>query len=286
MFALADKLYSDGDLSGAAGVLEALTHDKHPELRAEARFRLAAVREKLGDMLGAAQALRALLAEQPDANPARLGLPNREMGDPKAARAEFARAEAVNACRQWSTRLAGVRPVARPPPPLLRPVPGRAALRGRPGGDRMKFTGTLTEANDAGGRFVECPFDARTEFGQARPPVVGTVNGTAFRSRLMVYGGKSYLGFTKAVRAAAGIEVGEVLDIELELDTLPPEVGRARRARSALADDGPARAAFDALAFTHRKEYAQWVAEAKRPETKTRRVAKTLEMLHAGVKHP
>lgn len=97
MFALADKLYSDGDLSGAAGVLEALTHDKHPELRAEARFRLAAVREKLGDMLGAAQALRDLLAEQPDANPARLELGRilAKMGDPKAARAEFARAEAV-----------------------------------------------------------------------------------------------------------------------------------------------------------------------------------------------
>jgi hypothetical protein len=150
----------------------------------------------------------------------------------------------------------------------------------------MKFTGTLTEANDAGGRFVECPFDARAEFGEGRAPVVGTFNGTAFRSRLMVYGGRSYLGFTKAVRAAAGIEVGEQLDIELELDPLPREVEVPPELAMALADDGPARALFEALAFTHRKEYAQWVAEAKRPETKARRVAKTLEMLHAGVKHP
>jgi hypothetical protein len=150
----------------------------------------------------------------------------------------------------------------------------------------MKFTGTLTEANDAGGRFVECPFDARAEFGEGRAPVLGTVNGTAFRSRLMVYGGKSYLGFTKAVRAAAGIEVGELLDIELELDTRPREVEVPVELAMALADDVPARAVFEALAFTHRKEYAQWVAEAKRPETRTRRVAKALEMLLAGVKHP
>jgi Bacteriocin-protection, YdeI or OmpD-Associated/Domain of unknown function (DUF1905) len=150
----------------------------------------------------------------------------------------------------------------------------------------MKFTGTLVEANDAGGRFVECPFDARAAFGQGRAPVVGTVNGTAFRSRLMVYGGKSYLGFPKAVREAAGIEVGELLDIELELDTMPREVEIPVELAMALADDSPARAAFEALAFTHRKEYAQWVAEAKQAETKTRRVAKTLEMLHAGVKHP
>jgi hypothetical protein len=45
LFALADKLYAEGDLAGAAGILEALTRDKHAELRAEARFRLAAVRE-------------------------------------------------------------------------------------------------------------------------------------------------------------------------------------------------------------------------------------------------
>jgi hypothetical protein len=97
LFALADKLYSTGDLAGAAVILEALTHDKHPELRAEARFRLAAVREKLGDLPSAARALRDLLAEQPDANPARLELGRilARMGDTAAARAEFARAEAA-----------------------------------------------------------------------------------------------------------------------------------------------------------------------------------------------
>src|SRR5215208_3281451 len=61
LFQLADTLYNQGDLAGAAGVLTALTQDVHPELRAEARFRLAAVREKMGDLAGAAQALRDLL---------------------------------------------------------------------------------------------------------------------------------------------------------------------------------------------------------------------------------
>src|SRR5438128_357502 len=74
LFALADKLYEAGDVAGAAAILEALTQDPHPELRAEARFRLAALREKMGDLPGAVQALRALLAEQPNANPARLEL--------------------------------------------------------------------------------------------------------------------------------------------------------------------------------------------------------------------
>src|SRR6185295_3325851 len=96
MFAAADDLAGQGDLAGAAQLLEALTQDPHPELRAEARFRLAAVREKLGDLKGAAQALRVLLAEQPTANPARLELARilSRLGDEKAANAELAKAEA------------------------------------------------------------------------------------------------------------------------------------------------------------------------------------------------
>ncbi len=97
LFAFADKLYAQGDLTGAAGVLEGLTQDKHPELRAEARFRLAAVREKMGDLAGAARALRDLLVEQPGANRARLELARilSRMGDIKGSRAEIRKAEAT-----------------------------------------------------------------------------------------------------------------------------------------------------------------------------------------------
>jgi tetratricopeptide (TPR) repeat protein len=97
LFALAGRLYAERDLAGAAHILEALTRDKHAELRAEARFRLAAVREKLGDLAGAAQALRDLLAEQPSANPARLELARilDLMGRDKDARTELARAQAA-----------------------------------------------------------------------------------------------------------------------------------------------------------------------------------------------
>src|SRR4029078_954879 len=96
MFAAADDLANQGDLAGAAQLLEALTQDPHPELRAEARFRLAAVREKLGDLKGAAAALRDLLGEQPGANPARLELARilSRLGDSKGAKAELAAAEA------------------------------------------------------------------------------------------------------------------------------------------------------------------------------------------------
>src|SRR4051794_3042077 len=95
LFALADQLYDRGNYAGAAEILQALTADPHPELRAEARFRLAALREKMGDLPGAVQALRDLLAEQPGANPARLELARMlaQMGKNEEARREIALAE-------------------------------------------------------------------------------------------------------------------------------------------------------------------------------------------------
>ncbi|MFL6100638.1 MAG: YdeI/OmpD-associated family protein [Actinomycetales bacterium] len=150
----------------------------------------------------------------------------------------------------------------------------------------MKFTGVLSEASGPGGRWVECPFDATKEFGEARPTVVGTVNGAAYRTRLMRYAGKTVMGLTKQIRETVGADVGDELVIEIEKDTAPRDVDVPEELAMALASDAPAQKVFDSLAFTHRKEYAQWIAEAKRPETRERRVAKALEMLTTGVKHP
>ena len=55
---------------------------------------------------------------------------------------------------------------------------------------------------------------------------------------------------------------------------------------AALAQDEGARATFDGLSYTHRKEWATWIAEAQREETRRRRVARAVEMLRAGVRTP
>jgi hypothetical protein len=150
----------------------------------------------------------------------------------------------------------------------------------------MRFTATLEDAGRGGGRWVKLPFDGRETFGEARPPVRGTVNGAPFRSRLAVYGGVTVLGLNREIRDAAGIDVGDELDIVMERDDAPREVEVPDQLATALATDATARAAFDGLSFTHRKEYARWIDEAKREETRERRVAKALEMLRAGTKHP
>jgi hypothetical protein len=150
----------------------------------------------------------------------------------------------------------------------------------------QRFQAVLEVANNQGGRFVRCPFDARDVFGEARPPVEGTVNGHPFRSRLMRYGGLTYLGFTREVRTAAGVTDGAVLDIELDRDEEPREVVVPAELATALAAAADAAGRFDDLSFSHRREYAQWVDQAVRPATRSRRAAKAVEMLRVGVPHP
>jgi hypothetical protein len=148
-----------------------------------------------------------------------------------------------------------------------------------------RFTAIL--GGEAGERpLVELPFDAKERFGRARAPVRGTVNGTSFRTTVAVYGGRQYIGFRKELRDAAGIAIGDEVTVELELDDAPRTVEVPPELETAFAGAPEARAAFDALSYTHRREYATWVDEAKRDETRFRRAARAIELLQAGERHP
>lgn len=143
-----------------------------------------------------------------------------------------------------------------------------------------RFTAILQE------RHVVVPFDVRALWGEARPPVKGTVNGVEYRSRLMVYGGETMLGLTNAFRAQAGIAPGDEVEIVMERDDAPREVEVPPALKERLDADETAKAAFEKLSFTHRREYASWIAEAKKEETRERRAGKAIEMLREGVKTP
>jgi hypothetical protein len=143
-----------------------------------------------------------------------------------------------------------------------------------------RFTAILGE------RHVVVPLDVRALWGEARPPVRGTVNGVPFRSRLMVYGGETMLGLTNAFRASAGIVEGDEVDVVIERDDEPREVEVPPALQARLDADEIARAAFEKLSFTHRREYANWIAEAKKEDTRDRRAGRAIEMLREGVKTP
>jgi len=118
--------------------------------------------------------------------------------------------------------------------------------------------------------------------GAKRFPVVATVNGYTWRTSVTRMGGEFLLGFSREVRQGAGVHAGDMIDVTLELDIQPREVEVPAALAAALATDEQAVAAFDGMAFTHRKEYARWVDEAKREETRQRRAQQALEMIRSG----
>jgi bifunctional DNA-binding transcriptional regulator/antitoxin component of YhaV-PrlF toxin-antitoxin module len=126
---------------------------------------------------------------------------------------------------------------------------------------------------------VELPFDVKERFGKARAPVRGTVNGTDYRTTVAVYGGVPLIGFRRELRERAGIEIGDEVEVTVELDEEPRTVELPPALATALDGDKRARAVFDGLSYTHRREYAEWIDEAKRDETRERRLAQTLEKL-------
>jgi uncharacterized protein YdeI (YjbR/CyaY-like superfamily) len=105
---------------------------------------------------------------------------------------------------------------------------------------------------------------------------VATVNGYTWRASVTRMGGEFLVGLSRAVRQAAGVEAGNSVAVELELDATPREVEVPPALAKALAAEPEARAAFDRLSYTRRKEHARSVAEAKREETRQRRVEKVL----------
>ena len=118
--------------------------------------------------------------------------------------------------------------------------------------------------------------------GAKRFPVVATVNGYTWRTSVTRMGGEFLIGLSREVRQGAGVEAGDLVDVAVELDAAPRDVEVPEALAEALATDPKAKATFDGMAFTHRKEYARWVAEAKREDTRQRRVLQALEMIRAG----
>ena len=130
--------------------------------------------------------------------------------------------------------------------------------------------------------YFEVPLDVPAVFGRARAPVRVKIGGHTYRSTIAPYGGRYLLPLNRANREAAGVAAGDAVEVEIELDEEPRVVAVPEDLAAALAGDPDAAAAFEGLSYTHRREYVQWIVEAKREETRRRRIEKTLADLRAG----
>jgi hypothetical protein len=130
---------------------------------------------------------------------------------------------------------------------------------------------------------IEVPPDVIEALGAGkRPPVRVTINGFTYRSTVAVMGGKFMVGVNAENRAAAGVSGGDTVDVTLALDDQPRVVELPDDLAAALGRHDAAKAAFDRLSYTHKREHVMAIESAKKPETRQRRIAKALEQLGGG----
>ena len=130
---------------------------------------------------------------------------------------------------------------------------------------------------------VEVPFDPKEVFGKVRAPVRVTIGGHTFRTTLFRMSGQTFFPLNKANREAAGVEGGERVRVTMVLDTAPRTVTPPAELAAALGRSKKLAVAWNGLSYTSQRENAEAIAGAKRPETKQRRLAKTLELLRSQV---
>jgi hypothetical protein len=134
---------------------------------------------------------------------------------------------------------------------------------------------------------INVPFDVEKMFGtRGRVPVRGTLNGAPFRGSLFPMGGCHFMVVNRHLRAAAGVSGGETVPVQMERDTeervITPPADLAR----ALKANKEAQAIWDKLSYTHRREHVEHLEDAKKPETRQRRLEKAIALLAAGKREP
>lgn len=126
----------------------------------------------------------------------------------------------------------------------------------------------------------ELPGEVVDELGGGRrPKVMVTIGGHTWRSSIANMGGTFMLGVSMENRAAAGVSAGQVLDVDITLDTAPRIVDGPPDLATELDHDPAARATWETWSFTRQKEAARSLTEAKKPETRARRLEKVLAEL-------
>ena len=129
------------------------------------------------------------------------------------------------------------------------------------------------------------PFDVEKTFGvRGRVPVRGTLNGAPFRASIFRMCGEHFMVVNRQLRAASGVRGGETVTVTVERDDEPRVITPPADFERALKGNKDARATWDKLSYTHQREHVQHIEEAKRPETRERRIEKSIETLAAGKK--
>ena len=146
----------------------------------------------------------------------------------------------------------------------------------------LDFTAALERFEGVGTwTFLIVPFDTETIFGKkGQVKVAGTINGAAYRSSLMPHGnGQHFLVVNKSIRDKANAQVGDTVAVTMTLDTGERHITVPADLQEALSQNASAQAVFNGLSYSHKKEYVDWIENAKKAETRVNRITKVISEL-------
>jgi len=151
---------------------------------------------------------------------------------------------------------------------------------------KYKFKAKI-EAGDGGGAYVLFPYDTSKEFAtQGKVPVKATFDGVPYTGSLIKYGNPLHmLGLLKDIREQIGKGPGDTLEVVVWKDEEARTAEVPAQFESLMKKEGLL-AVFKRLSYTHRKEYCRWITEAKKEETRLKRLEKAIAMLKNGVSTP
>ena len=134
-----------------------------------------------------------------------------------------------------------------------------------------------------GGAFVEVPFDVEKAFGSKKPKVKALIEGVPYRGTLVRMGSENHiLIILKGIREQIGKTFGDEIQVSVESDAEPRVVEAPSDFAKALKQEKSALAYFKSLSYSHQREYVKHIMEAKREETRTKRIDRTIEILKQG----
>jgi len=117
-----------------------------------------------------------------------------------------------------------------------------------------------------------------------RVPVVVTIKQHSYRTTVAPYNGRYLIPVSAEVRQAAGVTAGERLSVTIDVDTAPRQIEVPADLAQALRKSKAAREFFESLSFSNQRGYTEWIASAKKQETRQARLLKAVESLEAGKK--
>jgi len=135
--------------------------------------------------------------------------------------------------------------------------------------------------------YVIIPFDVKEVYGMKRVKVKASFDGYKYRGLIVNMGtGSHILGLTKEVRNSIGKSFGEIVQVAVEVDTEERTVDVPLEFSNFFKSHPQEKEFFDSLSYTNRKEYANWIKEAKKAETKERRINSAMDKLKQRRKNP